>query len=507
VKVKGTQRIPNIVEAMDGIFEPWYRGPSWSGWRAVFKATAALPMLDDEVALFKSIAGDREPPRKRPREVWIVGGRRLGKDSAVSLIAGHSAASFNPRGILRPGERAVVICTAPDRETAKIIKNYISAFFETIPALKKMVTRITDDVVELSNLVDIQVMTSNWRVVRGRPVLAAILDECAMMDSSDSATPDIELYNALMPGMATIPQAQMFGISSPYAKKGLLYKKYTDHFGSDSDDVLVIQAASHILNPTLDTRDRDRQMIEDPARARAEWYAEFRSDLVAFIDPATVDACVVKGRFEISPTPDFTYTAAVDPSGGSSDSMTLAIAHAESDRGILDLVREWPSPFSPQQVVSEIVDICRRYRLASVIGDRYAGEWAREPFRIQRVEYQLADQTRSEAYLTLLPAINSGKIELLDHRRMISQLCALERRTARSGRDSVDHPATKGAHDDLINAAALALVGAALAPRSNAENWLEFYRRQVERGTTEYDDIRPPTPPEFGWTFGDGRGR
>jgi hypothetical protein len=35
-------------------------------------------------------------------------------------------------------------------------------------------------------------------------------------------------------------------------------------------------------------------------------------------------------------------------------------------------------------------------------------------------------------------------------------LCALERRTARGGRDSIDHP--KGGHDDLINAAAGVLV-------------------------------------------------
>jgi hypothetical protein len=35
---------------------------------------------------------------------------------------------------------------------------------------------------------------------------------------------------------------------------------------------------------------------------------------------------------------------------------------------------------------------------------------------------------------------------------MIGQLCSLERRTARGGRDSVDHP--PGQHDDLANACA-----------------------------------------------------
>ena len=44
-------------------------------------------------------------------------------------------------------------------------------------------------------------------------------------------------------------------------------------------------------------------------------------------------------------------------------------------------------------------------------------------------------------------------------RRLINKLCSLERRVARSGKDSINHP--DGAHDDVINAAAGALVLAA----------------------------------------------
>jgi hypothetical protein len=75
------------------------------------------------------------------------------------------------------------------------------------------------------------------------------------------------------------------------------------------------------------------------------------------------------------------------------------------------------------------------------------------------VDYQTASQPKSDIYLTLLPLINSGRVELLDHPRLTAQLCALERRTARGGRDSIDH--APGAHDDVINAAAGAFVYAA----------------------------------------------
>jgi hypothetical protein len=70
-------------------------------------------------------------------------------------------------------------------------------------------------------------------------------------------------------------------------------------------------------------------------------------------------------------------------------------------------------------------------------------------------------------YAELLPLMNSGRVELLDQPRLLAQLASLERRTARSGRDTIDHP--PGAHDDVANAAAgaIALVaeheGAAVA--------------------------------------------
>jgi hypothetical protein len=127
----------------------------------------------------------------------------------------------------------------------------------------------------------------------------------------------------------------------------------------------------------------------------------------------------------------------------------------------------------------------------------------REPFRLHHFEYRLADHTRSAAYMVLLPAINSGNIKLLDNPRLISQLCALERRVARSGKDSVDHP--RAGRDDIINSAALALVGAALAPKSSADNWIEYLRRENVRWGTDYDDVRNSTPPSFGYSFGSGR--
>jgi hypothetical protein len=86
----------------------------------------------------------------------------------------------------------------------------------------------------------------------------------------------------------------------------------------------------------------------------------------------TVDACVIPGRTEL-PKSSARHVAFVDPSGGSSDAMTLAIAHTERDVAVLDALRERKPPFSPEDVVTDFAATLKSYGLTSVTGDRYAG--------------------------------------------------------------------------------------------------------------------------------------
>jgi hypothetical protein len=155
-----------------------------------------------------------------------------------------------------------------------------------------------------------------------------------------------------------------------------------------------------------------------------------------------------------------TYYAFADPSGGASDSMTLAISHVQTKDGksigVLDAVRESRPPFSPESVVKEFAGLLRAYGIRRVIGDRWGSEWVSESFRKVGVEYRTSDLTKSEIYVDFLPRLNSREVDLLDNQRLIAQLAGLERRTARGGRDSIDH--APGSHDDIANAAAGALV-------------------------------------------------
>jgi hypothetical protein len=343
----------NIVEAMDHpkLFGPWFKGPSWDGWRAILRAAYALPMTDAEIEFFRAVA-QRDPPKKKVKELWLCCGRRAGKDSIASLIAAYESYFFDGKSTLRRGERALVACFACDNDQAKIELDYTKSYYDDLAPLKVRVRRETMSGFELTNNLDVSIVTNNDKAARGRPILLCVLDECSRYRDESSSTPDIELYRALKPGMATLPDSLLLGISTPYKKSGILFEKFAESFGKNDDAVLFIKAPSILLNPTLSQADIDKEIEDDPEGASAEWLAEFRSDISAFIDRDMIARCIPdRSRFELPPLPNVQYYAFCDPSGGSSDSMTLAICHKDewTDNAILDRICERKAPFSPER--------------------------------------------------------------------------------------------------------------------------------------------------------------
>jgi hypothetical protein len=156
-------------------------------------------------------------------------------------------------------------------------------------------------------------------------------------------------------------------------------------------------------------------------------------------------------RRERAPMQSVRYFGFVDPSGGSADSMTLAVGHREGDVVVVDALRERKPPFNPSDVAAEFIETLKSYRVTIVVGDRFAGEWCRQPFRDAGIFYKLADRAKADLYRDASPIFNSRHVSLLDNRTLVGQLCSLERSTGSSGRDKIDHP--RGADDDLCNAA------------------------------------------------------
>ena len=85
---------------------------------------------------------------------------------------------------------------------------------------------------------------------------------------------------------------------------------------------------------------------------------EFRTDIESFVSREAVEAVIDWGVQERAPLRSITYSAFADPSGGSSDAFTLAVAHVENGVGILDCLREIRPPFCPEAVVAGILSTC-----------------------------------------------------------------------------------------------------------------------------------------------------
>jgi hypothetical protein len=452
-------RRPNIIEAIKnpklfGSLPRFKKLDTWASWLVVLKTIFGLPMTAHDVALFQRYTGRAYPPNGGSKETYLIIGRRGGKSFISALITCFIACFIDFKPFVTVGETLVVMCLARDKEQARIVFRYVKAILNHVPALKSMIVDQRADEIELTTGVTIMVKASDFGGVRGPTIACVVADEIAFWPSQ-GANPDDEVLSAIRPAMATIPDAKLLCISTGYAQTGALFDAHKQHYGKDDDDILVWQADTAAMNPTISQKFIDRELEKDPEAGRAEWLGLFREDVTAAFPLEAIERCIIPGRVELAPSPHITqYFGFVDPSGGRHDAFTLAIAHhhPNEDSVILDAIRAVRAPFDPSEVVKDYSNFLKSHGLHTIIGDNYGGEWPKAEFAKQGISYELAENTKSELYLAMVPTVCSRKVELLDNEKLKTELRRLERKTARNGRESIDHP-PRGS-DDIANAVA-----------------------------------------------------
>ncbi len=431
------------------LFGATFAGPSYSAWRTVAKILDGLPLDAGELELYRAITGRDAPPSEAFTEAYIIKPRRAGGTQFAAALALHSALT-DQRAKLGPGEVSVTALIAVDRRQARQALGYVKGLIAGSPMIAAEVTSETRESIEFRHAARLEIHTASFRSTRGFSFAAVVLDEMAFFRSDESANPDTELVRAVRPGLANLG-GRLLGLSSPHAKRGHLYEMHREHFGKDSD-VLVLQASHSILNPTISQKIIDRAMREDPIAARSEWFGEFRSDVSQFLDDELVDQAIVERRRELPARAGVIYRGFVDPSGGRHDAMTFGIAHAEGERIVLDRLLVRAPPFAPERVVAEFAAVAAEFGLSSVTGDAYAGEWVVAAFSSAGLRYEPAEADKSSIFLETLPLFTQDRLELLDVPVLSTQLRLLERKPRANGRaDLVDHP-PRG-NDDAANAA------------------------------------------------------
>jgi hypothetical protein len=490
----------NILEAIrdpkllgHGFKKRWLlKTNTWQAWRSFLSACFGLP-FEDEAALqtYRQCTGRDDPPTRQFNEAYLVCGRRSGKSYLTAAIATYCAAFRDYFQFLAPGETAVVAIVAADKAQSQILLKYVRGFFQSSPVLRSMLISDLKEEISLKNGVSIQVLTADYRSVRGRTLCAVLVDELAFLPPSEgSANPAEALLEALRPGLISIPDSILIGLSSPYSKKGALYSIYKENFGKNDSDVLVWQADSRTMNPSLSALSVAAAYLRDATSARSEYGAMFRDDISGFLTQELLEQCVIRDRSSLPRQANTTYYAFCDPSGGRADSMSLGIAHLDGEKAVLDVLLERVAPFVPQTVTADFAALLRQFGIAEIVGDRYSAAWCASEFASNGITYNASERSRSQIYLEFVPSLTSGRVELLDNARMLAQFCGLERRVGR-GADIVDHGV--GLHDDLSNSAAGAIVLALEAAGDfGLLDWVKTGRAETFANTPVRNEIPAP---------------
>jgi hypothetical protein len=469
------KRKPSIIEALnsEAFFRPVFGDlATWKNWHTFLKALYGLPMTTEEIELSRTCTQREQPNEKGYREAYAIVGRRGGKSRIASLIAVYEALFGGWSEHLAAGETASIFIIATDKNQSQIVLNYIKGLLALFPDLTERELR---EEILLKNHINIVVKPCSFRASRGFSTAVVIADELAFWRDENSANPAEEVINSILPGL--LPNGLLLGISTPYARFGYLYDMHKGYFGKDSD-ILVWQAGTRLMNPTYSETNMNRLIKRDQVVFSAEFEARFREDLESYMPEQLIKSAMVHST-SIPPEPGKRYVAFVDPSGGRSDSMTLAIGHKESERIIVDYIEERRSPFDPGIVAKDFSQVIKSYQAKECRGDRYGGVWVTSAFQKNGVTLRLSEMDKNELYLNFQPLVSMGRVSLPRNDRLLLQFKMLERRTRSGGRDLIDHPS--GLHDDLANAVAGCCVMAAQEKLMTLQEAEKFLPQKAQR--------------------------
>ena len=208
------------------VFGARFCSPTWSAWCSFLAALFGLPMTPEQLAALPAHTGRTTAAERavvmRPGSSAAARG---GKSFILALVAVFLACFRDWRPFLGPGEVAHRHDHCP--------RSAASAGHQ---ALHHRPVACDADVAASDRERDPgHYRAARWcgdrnphRTVSARRaatrIIAALFDELAYWPSDEhSSEPDVEIINAIRPGMATIPGAMLLCASSPHARKGALW--------------------------------------------------------------------------------------------------------------------------------------------------------------------------------------------------------------------------------------------------------------------------------------------
>jgi hypothetical protein len=455
--------------------------------KVVLRSVYGEPLSDDEVLIFRELTKlEHYRPQERG-ECTIVAGRGSGKSNQLA----SNLAIFEAVGRvhqLSVGEIAtVMIISTEQRRQSRVEFNYILKKMEGSPMLRTTIESTTSDEIRLKNGVIIMVFPCNLARVRGASIQMCIADEVGFWKSEGHSI-DREVLEAVRPGLR-LPHSKLIKISSPYWMRGELFFDWKHYHGVENDDVLVFQGSTELFHPGFSKKRLDAARRRDPVSFATEYGAQFRSDLSGMYDPLVIDKAVDTDRpLELEPRDKLDYAAFVDVAGGGGkDSYAICLGHLEDSRIVIDVVRSRAPKFNPEDVTREYSDLLKKYRISTVRGDKFSGDFALHAFAKNDITYERAEKPKSALYLEAEGSFNIGSVSLPSRAVLVEQLKSLVRKVHAGGRDSVDTDSGQPEDESNVVVGLIDLLSARASGVGKAGFF--FSERSVFLGENEMPDI------------------
>ncbi len=345
------------------------------------------------------------------------------------------------------------------------------------------------------------VVTANFRVSVGDTVAFAWCDEVARWnDDASGANPAEHVIGSLSPALATLPDAKMFLVSSPWTVSDFHAVQFER---GETSGQCVAFGTTWEINPTLseaDTREREpddrtwrREYAAIPSPTSAAPFfpddALERSRDVGRVGPLRhvegrryrmgLDQAFLRDRFGLGVVSS--ELADADPLTGVRSGRVTVVHLAEA----------WAAEGNVLASLRRVRDACVRFDTRTVAIDQHGGAPMQELLRQHGVFAEIINWTGGDGegsklarYRAVRDAMIAGALRLPDSPELFTELRTIQVELSPSGVERIVVQRTRAGHGDaataLVLAASEALARGPLLPAARMTNWERLEKAQAD---------------------------
>lgn len=436
-----------------------------------------LPEEERELALQMFGGVDRVEKSVR-KYILLRLGRGSGKTTLCSAFSVYTAVTSDISKC-GPGDVPYVIVVAPDKATAQLSIRMAREMVRSQPALERLVVSDTTELIQLrrpdGRMVRIEAFaaTRGGSAMRGRTIIAFLMDEAEFMTSNDSAgggreyaVNDRDIFRALKPRL--LPFGKGMLISTPWPVETLMGEMFDENWGKCLTAV-AIKAPTLLVrgdDPDIMTMVND-ELAKDPENARRELFCEVEGLSGGMFFDSGALGTAVQDDPEGWPrklNPNWPVAVGCDL-GFTRDSSAICVVQFDGSKYVLQYAEEMKpkpgKPLKPGNVVARFAEVCKLYGAFGIIADAHYKQSLHEHLEKTGLAIWDAPSTPSEAFVRTRTVLHEGKCIIPRSdigKRMIQQAKLVGSKASPGGRVTIKIPRRVGlAHGDIVSAWVLAV--------------------------------------------------